>query len=380
MQVGLWKGTRAALPSSVKVQGRVVDFAAQISISQVYTLSEDAGEKLYTQAHFNGELISICGMEISVDGKKYIGKPEKSGVMKPAQPYDPHTTSKFTCHLGVLPAHTTLEFKLTYIAQLTPKGFSLCLALPKVYRSDKSSIDMDMELDITMNTWAMKGVATGFNQQLDTAEFSPNHARVALKNENAFSVDEVMIMMEKPQDAVVVMEKDYSSTGYACMVGFSAPILETKHELREVVFILAPPTESAITAVRAAMLQALHILSNGTFFNIFIILESGLYKKLFPESTGVSQQSLEGAVAFVNSQVAVATQLPNLALSLMDIYNSTSLGGDCPRQLILLVGTALTDIATLIPAVQAHAHTTRVSLISIANGRSDSSQSELVCL
>jgi hypothetical protein len=113
MQSGLW-WKRGSVPLlNVAVNGRLIDFTAEITVSQTYIHHE----KSAIEAIFKFPLDifgALCGFEVIVDGKQYIAQvksreeghtlsAEEVAPVGPPSLRDEDQPDLFLCNIGYLP-------------------------------------------------------------------------------------------------------------------------------------------------------------------------------------------------------------------------------------------------------------------------------------
>ncbi len=157
MQSGLWSSTGPVPLVDVQVKARVVDFIAQVVVSQKYIHHE--ANSLEATFKFPLDLFgALCGFEVVLDGKTIIAQVRKreealhlsepddssdeklsnsnstSGGTTPNKSssylLDESSTDLFLCNIGNLAPGKEVELKLTYVTELVLEGHSLRFVLP----------------------------------------------------------------------------------------------------------------------------------------------------------------------------------------------------------------------------------------------------------
>jgi Ca-activated chloride channel family protein len=383
----------------VRVEARVVDAAARVTIRQAYrNLERVPLEVVYTFPLDEGA--AVCGFEASVDGVRYVGRVmERDEAFRQyddaleaghgAYLLDEERADVFTASLGNLNPGAHVELSITYVAELAPEGdavrFTLPTAVSPRYAPAADRTGVGPAPAETLNPPVAWEVPYGFSFEMEATMAgairsvqSPSHP-IELELDGA----RAMVRLAQRQaamdrDLVIVIGADGLAAPHATVergekgnaVAISVlPRFESHAQAAEVIFVIDRSGSMAgpsIAEVRNALQLCLRSLTPGSRFNI--VSFGDRHAALFEESRAYDEASLGEAAALVGALEADMGGTEILPALQFAVQQAPVAG--LPRQVLLLTDGEVTNTDEVIDLARRHAATARFFTFGIGAGAS----------
>eukprot|EP01090_Pellita_catalonica_P012425 TRINITY_DN2697_c0_g1_i1.p1 TRINITY_DN2697_c0_g1~~TRINITY_DN2697_c0_g1_i1.p1 ORF type:complete len:872 (-),score=214.61 TRINITY_DN2697_c0_g1_i1:89-2704(-) len=368
---------------SVQVKVKIVDFTAQVEVTQKFKNSESQPIEAVYQFPIE-EKNTICDFVAVIDGKVIKGECQEKeeakdlyddSIAEGSGAYlleksedDPHV---FNVNVGNLPPGKEVEVKITYVCELdfSPEGlleFSLPSSTPEEstrngYGKEKAvPLTLTIELDMSSNIRSLSSPSHPISFEFGE---EPNQATVTLSNESGENGCKEFLLntkLSKPHDPCVQASKD-SSGDYAAMVSlYPKPADEDEDIYTEMIFVVdrsGSMSGSRINQVKATLEVFLRSLGEGTMFNIvgFGTRTEFLFKS---GSVEYNDKNLETATNHVK-KLRANLGGTNIKRPLEAIFKQKTIDG-YPRQLFILTDGEVSNTQECVDYVKQHSDTTRV--------------------
>jgi hypothetical protein len=393
--------TPAPIPlEGVRVEARIRDFCARVTVSQRYRNTEDAPlEAVYVFPLDEGA--AVCGFEALIDGTHVVGRVKEReeafaayddamALGHGAYLLDQERPDVFTASIGNLPPGKEVLVRITYVTELARDGDDLRFVLPTTVspryapEADRRgvgrttaealnpplgwNVPYGLELEITLDMPCAVRAVESPSHPL-ALELDGRRATVRL-GERSMSLDRDFVLKVRLAEAHVpraCVETD--SSGRAAAVLAFEPLIETRETAGEVVFLVdrsGSMQGTSIAEARNALQLCLRSLRPGNLFNI--VGFGNTHESLFPESRVYGDETLAEAnrhVAAMEADLGGTEILPALA----SILERPLLEGR-PRQLFVLTDGQVTNTEAVIALVRKHSEATRLFAFGIGAGAS----------
>jgi len=392
--------TRERVPlDHVRVEARVVDAAARVTIRQSYRNVENVPlEVVYTFPLDEGA--AVCGFEATVDGVRYVGRAmERDEAFKTYDDaleaghggflLDEERADVFTASLGNLKPGSAVELSITYVTELAAEGEAVRFTLPTTVSpryapaADRQGVGptpaetlnppvaaavpygFSFEMNVTM-AGAIRGVQSP-SHPIDLALDGPRATVRLAQREAAMDRDLVIVLAADNLSAPhAVVER--GENGAAVLLSF-LPRFEPSAGTVEVIFVVdrsGSMAGSSIAEVRNALQLCLRSLAPGSRFNI--VSFGTTHEALFPESRAYDDASLGEASALLRTLEADlgGTEI----LPALQFVVQQPLVSGMPRQVLLLTDGEVTNTDEVIDLGRRHAGTARFFTFGIGAGAS----------
>ena len=383
----------------VRVDARVVDFCARVTVHQCYRNREGVPlEVVYVFPVDEGA--AVCGFEATVDGVRYVGRAiERDEAFKQYDDaleaghggflLDEERADVFTASLGNIKPGSEVVLSITYVTELAAEGAAARFTLPTTVSpryapaSDRVGVGptpadvlnppvaMDVpyaftfDMDVTMNG-VIRGVQSP-SHPIDVAQ-DGTRARVRLAQRSAPMDRDLVIVVAADGLDTPHATVEHGERGGAVLLSF-LPRFETSAQPAEVVFVIdrsGSMQGSSIAEVRNALQLCLRSLSAGSRFNI--VSFGSTFQALFPASRPYDHASMKEAATFVGTVDADmgGTEL----LPALQFVVSQEMVAGLARQVLVLTDGEVTNTDEVIALVGRHAATARFFTFGIGAGAS----------
>ncbi|KAJ5070028.1 von willebrand factor a domain-containing protein 5a [Anaeramoeba ignava] len=402
-RIGLFnKSNNSQIPlKKVKFQTNIIDFAAKVSVDQVF----ENEEKFPIETVFVFPLNSnsaIFGFEILINNEKIIGKvkeKEKAQQIyndsiskgKTAFKLDQETPDIFVTNVGNLAPKQSCTITILYVTTLYENeknqyGLFLPTSITKCYvpLSDQeraqnlnsqtlqysTDIGVDIEFSFRIKMSSRIVSITSITHSL------PNQINIE-KNESNFLFSPqkkeigkdflISIQEETPHAPRVISEVDETEEIVSMITMY--PQLPKDKLNTELIFLVdrsGSMSGKSIDYVKSTLEQFLQIIPKSSYFNIVGFGSSFVY--LFPKSRKYSSESIKEAGDHV-SQMSANLGGTELKEPLKSIFENEPPVG-FSRQIFLLTDGAVSNTEEIISLVKSESKTTRIFTFGIGHGAS----------
>ena len=394
------RDTRQPIPlDHVRVEARVIDAAARVTIRQLYRNLETVPlEVVYAFPLDEGA--AVCAFEATVDGVRYVGRAkERDEAFREydeaveaghgAFLLDEERADVFTASLGNMRPGAMVELSLTYVTELAAEGEGVRFTLPTTvsprYAPEADRTGVSPTPAETLNPPTAWAVPYGFSFEMDAAMSgairgveSPSHpiaieldgcrAKVRLAQRTAAMDRDLVIVLAADGLSAPHAVVERGDKGGAVLLSF-LPRFEPAATAAEVIFVIDRSGSmggDAIAEVRNALQLCLRSLTPGSRFNI--VSFGSTYAPLFVGSRAYDEASLGDAAAFVRALDANMGGTEILP-ALQYVVQQPPVAG-MPRQVLVLTDGEVTNTDAVIALAKRHANTARFFTFGIGAGAS----------
>jgi len=394
------RDTRQPIPlDHVRVEARVIDAAARVTIRQSYRNLETVPlEVVYAFPLDEGA--AVCAFEATVDGVRYVGRAmERDEAFREyddaveaghgAFLLDEERADVFTASLGNMKPGAMVELSLTYVTELAAEGEGVRFTLPTTvsprYAPEADRAGVGPTPAEALNPPAAWAVPYGFSFEMDAAMSgairgveSPSHpiaielagcrATVRLAQRTAAMDRDLVIVLAADGLSAPHAVVERGEKGGAVLLSF-LPRFEPAARAAEVIFVIDRSGSmggDSITEVRNALQLCLRSLTPGSRFNI--VSFGSTYAPLFDGSRAYDEASLGDAAAFVRALDADMGGTEILP-ALQYVVQQPPVAG-MPRQVLVLTDGEVTNTDAVIALGKRHANTARCFTFGIGAGAS----------
>ena len=394
------RDTRQPIPlDHVRVEARVIDAAARVTIRQSYRNIETVPlEVVYVFPLDEGA--AVCAFEALVDGVRYVGRAkERDEAFREyddaveaghgAFLLDEERADVFTASLGNMRPGAIVELSLTYVTELAAEGEAVRFTLPTTvaprYAPESDRAGVGPTPAEALNPPAASAVPYGFSFELDAAMSgairgveSPSHpiaieldgcrAKVRLAQRTAAMDRDLVIVLAAGGLSAPHAVVERGDKGGAVLLSF-LPRFEPAARAAEVIFVIDRSGSmggDSIAEVRNALQLCLRSLTPGSRFNI--VSFGSTYAPLFDGSRAYDEASLGDAAAFVRALDADmgGTEI----LPALQYVVQQPLVAGMPRQVLVLTDGEVTNTDAVIALAKRHADAARFFTFGIGAGAS----------
>ena len=383
----------------VRVEARVIDAAARVTIRQSYRNLETVPlEVVYVFPLEEGA--AVCAFEATVDGVRYVGcAKERDEAFRDyddaveaghgAFLLDEERADVFTASLGNMRPGAMVELSLTYVTELAAEGEGVRFTLPTTVspryapEADRTGVGPTPAEALNPPTaWALP---YGFSFEMDAAMSgairgveSPSHpiaieldgcrAKVRLAQRTAAMDRDLVIVLAADGLSAPHAVVERGDKGGAVLLSF-LPRFEPGARAAEVIFVIdrsGSMSGDSIAEVRNALQLCLRSLTPGSRFNI--VSFGSTYAPLFDGSRAYDEASLGDAAAFVraiDADMGGTEILP----ALQWVVQQPPVAG-MPRQVLVLTDGEVTNTDAVMALAKRHASTARFFTFGIGAGAS----------
>ncbi len=394
------RDTRQPIPlDHVRVEARVVDAAARVTIRQSYRNLETVPlEVVYVFPLDEGA--AVCAFEATVDGVRYVGRAkERDEAFREydeaveaghgAFLLDEERADVFTASLGNMRPGAIVELSLTYVTELAAEGEGVRFTLPTTvsprYAPEADQKGVGPTPAEALNPPVAWAVPYGFSFEMDAAMSgairgveSPSHpiaieldgcrAKVRLAQRTAAMDRDLVIVLAADGLSAPHAVVERGEQGGAVLLSF-LPRFEPAARAAEVIFVIDRSGSmggDSIAEVRNALQLCLRSLTPGSRFNI--VSFGSTYAPLFDGSRAYDEASLGDAAAFVRALDADMGGTEILP-ALQCVVQQPPVAG-MPRQVLVLTDGEVTNTDAVIALAKRHASTARFFTFGIGAGAS----------
>ena len=394
------RDTRQPIPlDHVRVEARVIDAAARVTIRQSYRNLETVPlEVVYVFPLDEGA--AVCAFEATVDGVRYVGRAkERDEAFREyddaveaghgAFLLDEERADVFTASLGNMRPGAMVELSLTYVTELAAEGEGVRFTLPTTvsprYAPEADQTGVGPTPAEALNPPTAWAVPYGFSFEMDAAMSgairgveSPSHpiaieldgfrAKVRLAQRTAAMDGDLVIVLAADGLSAPHAVVERGDKGGAVLLSF-LPRFEPAARAAEVIFVIdrsGSMSGDSIAEVRNALQLCLRSLAPGSRFNI--VSFGSTYAPLFDGSRAYDEASLGDAAAFVRALDADMGGTEILP-ALQWVVEQPLVAG-MPRQVLVLTDGEVTNTDAVIALGKRHANTARFFTFGIGAGAS----------
>ena len=394
------RDTRQPIPlDHVRVEARVIDAAARVTIRQSYRNLETVPlEVVYAFPLDEGA--AVCAFEATVDGVRYVGRAkERDEAFREydeaveaghgAFLLDEERADVFTASLGNMRPGAIVELSLTYVTELAAEGEGVRFTLPTTvsprYAPEADQKGVGPTPAEALNPPVAWAVPYGFSFEMDAAMSgairgveSPSHpiaieldgcrAKVRLAQRTAAMDRDLVIVLAADGLSAPHAMVERGDNGGAVLLSF-LPRFEPAARAAEVIFVIDRSGSmggDSIAEVRNALQLCLRSLTPGSRFNI--VSFGSTYAPLFDGSRAYDEASLGDAAAFVRALDADMGGTEILP-ALQWVVQQPPVAG-MPRQVLVLTDGEVTNTDAVIALGKRHASTARFFTFGIGAGAS----------
>jgi Ca-activated chloride channel family protein len=394
------RDTRQPIPlDHVRVEARVIDAAARVTIRQSYRNLETVPlEVVYVFPLDEGA--AVCAFEATVDGVRYVGRAkERDEAFREydeaveaghgAFLLDEERADVFTASLGNMRPGAIVELSLTYVTELAAEGEGVRFTLPTTvsprYAPEADRTGVGPTPAAALNPPVAMEVPYGFSFEMDAAMSgairgveSPSHpiaieldgcrAKVRLAQRTAAMDRDLVIVLAADGLSAPHAVVERGDKGGAVLLSF-LPRFEPAARAAEVIFVIDRSGSmggDSIAEVRNALQLCLRSLTPGSRFNI--VSFGSTHAPLFDGSRAYDEASLGDAAAFVrtiDADMGGTEILP----ALQYVVQQRLVAG-MPRQVLVLTDGEVTNTDAVIALAERHADTARFFTFGIGAGAS----------
>ncbi len=392
--------TRQPIPlDHVRVEARVIDAAARVTIRQSYRNIENVPlEVVYAFPLDEGA--AVCGFEAVVDGVRYAGRAkardeafrEYDDALEAGHGgflLDEERADVFTASLGNMKPGSSVELSIAYVTELAAEGEGVRFTLPTTvsprYAPEADRKGVGPTAAETLNPPVALAVPYGFSFEMDATMSgairgveSPSHpiaieldgcrAKVRLAQRTAAMDRDLVIVVAANGLSAPHAVVERGENGGAVLISF-LPSFEPAARAAEVIFVVDRSGSmggDSIAEVRNALQLCLRSLTPGSRFNI--VSFGSTYAPLFDGSRAYDEASLGEAAAFVRTLDADmgGTEI----LPALQYVVQQPLVAGLPRQVLVLTDGEVTNTDAVIALARRHAAAARFFTFGIGAGAS----------
>ncbi|KAH3761970.1 von willebrand factor a [Pelomyxa schiedti] len=369
-----WPGVSVmalCFPVSAHVVARVKDTCAEVTVEQIWqNQSDSAVEAIYSFPFYND--MAIFNVEVEIDNKCIATElREKEHAINK---YDDSIASGHGAYLievtesnlirvclGNLPARAQAKLIIQYVTELLDNGMDLVLSIPNHVCPSPASFSIDVHVDscfpvtniLALSHQALEHSSSSSEFHFELKSLGIKHFECIILHEQANKCYGRIEQSENGAPAALVtfvptwQHLDPDATQLAC----------------DVIFVVdrSGSMTSSIRTVGKTMELFLRSLPFKSKFNIVGFGSS--YEKLFPKSVSYSRETLEVAIAHVNSMEA-DLEWTELLPPLQHIFEE-EFDEEYHRQVFVLTDGDVSHRNQVIALAQQHSHRIQVFTIGI---------------
>lgn len=387
MQSGLWTKTGHVPPVNVSVQGRIMDFIAEVTVSQRYSHNEQ--EPVEAIFKFPLDLFgALSGFEVILDGGKIVAEVQKrqkvESLAEEKTDFIEDQPNLFICNIGTLQPGKEVELKLTYVTELAMEGHALRFMLPSSTISPNSTMEEDtrkpsedkknvqqrsisVDLDLSMTSTIQKILSPTHSVEVLNLEKTKATVKLNIEKMTIEKNFILLVNVENPHTPWSMVEQDEKSHSLATMLSFFPKFNSKEISGCEIIFLVdcsSSVTESDMEHVQSALQLFLRSLPPKAYFNIILFGET--FQKLFETSVPYNDNNLEKASDYVKVLQEKDLGGTDIYKALCDIYSST-VENNLTRQIFVITDGQVPNTNQVISLVRKHSHNTRVFTFGIGD-------------
>lgn len=389
MQSGLWSRVGPVPLVNVSVASKIIDFTAEITVSQTYVHTEK--EAIEATFKFPLDLLgALCGFEVVLDGKRIHAqvkrREEAPHISREVKNNKENTflleedlPDIFVCNIGRLAPQKQVEFKLTYVTELSLEDKSLRFVLPPSTISpnfvtqenrqnfpQQSDSSNSYNLSVSIDVSSSHGIETitSSTHSLDIPTKDESHAIVKVEKEASNEGNLVVLIgLKNLQGPRSLIEKEEESGSFAVMLSFS-PIFDIEEiKGNEIIFLVDCSTSMKPLAsqVKDALFAFFKSLPSETLFNVVTFGNS--VEKVFDKSVPSNEENLQKANKLVE-ELNMDLEGTDLNSALEEIYANSPAEGKT-RQLFVITDGHVSNTRDVLSLARKNAENTRLFTIGI---------------
>jgi len=371
MQTGLWSKKGSPVPLvNVNISGKISHFCAQITIAQTYRVSNASESAVF---RFPLDMFgALCGFEVIVDGRTMTSQVKKrtesslsgssSGteIRRTESVSDDNLADIFICDLGNLAPEKEIEFRLTYITELSLEDDALRFFLPGIHSSTQYKLGISLEIEPFSNIESV--TCPTHDVEVETAE---DRATLKLNKGSSREGHLVVLMKLKKVDKIwSTIEYDEKNDSYATMIAFHPNIDHPAPQKSELIVLVDCSSVGAMALIRSSLVVLLRHLKSWTYFNI--ILFGSSHHKIFESSVETDEAHLETARLEVEKLSVISSHGINIFSPLSDVLSTSPVEG-VQRSVFVFTGGLIPNTQEVLNLVSEQGSNTRFFTFGIGD-------------